>query len=91
MNWRGNRNNSNYEGLSIAAKRSFSRGLMLSANYMWSHEIDDGSNGSGDGDSLVPQNVNCQVCERADGIWDARHVFNANAVYQLPFGPASPT
>jgi hypothetical protein len=53
---------------------------------MWSHEIDDGSNGSGDGDSLVAQNVACQACERADGIWDVRHVFNANAVYQLPFG-----
>ncbi len=90
VSWRGNRNNSNYEGLSVAAKRSFSRGLMLSANYMWSHEIDDGSNGSGDGDSVVPQNVNCQVCERADGIWDARNVFNANAVYQLPFGPGKP-
>jgi PPE-repeat protein len=53
---------------------------------MWSHEIDDGSDGSGDGDSLVPENVACQACERASGIWDARHVFNANAVYELPFG-----
>ena len=53
---------------------------------MWSHEIDDGSDGSGDGDSLVAQNVACQACERASGIWDARHVFNANAVYELPFG-----
>jgi len=86
VSWRGNRNNSDYEGLSVAVKRSFSRGLLLQANYMWSHEIDDGSNGSGDGDSLVAQNVACQPCERADGIWDVRHVFNANAVYQLPFG-----
>ncbi len=86
VSWRGNKNNSSYEGLSVALKRSFSRGLLLSANYMWSHEIDDGSNGSGDGDSLVAENVACQHCERADGIWDARHVFNANAVYQLPFG-----
>jgi Carboxypeptidase regulatory-like domain len=84
--WRGNRNNSNYEGLSVAVKRSFSRGFLFSANYMWSHEIDDGSNGSGDGDSLVPQNVACQACERASGIWDVRHVLNASAVYQLPFG-----
>ena len=90
VSWRGNQNNSNYEGLSIAAKRSFSHGILLSANYMWSHEIDDGSNGSGDGDSLVAQNVACQPCERADGIWDARHVFNANAVYQLPFGLGKP-
>ncbi len=54
---------------------------------MWSHEIDDGSDGSGDGDSLVPENVACQACERASGIWDVRHVFNANAIYELPFGP----
>jgi Carboxypeptidase regulatory-like domain/TonB dependent receptor len=87
VSWRGNKNNSNYEGLSVALKRSFSHGLLLQANYMWSHEIDDGSNGSGDGDSLVAQNVACQSCERANGIWDVRHVFNANAVYQLPFGP----
>jgi hypothetical protein len=90
VSWRGARNNSNYEGLSVSAKRSFARGILFSANYMWSHEIDDGSNGSGDGDSVVPQNVACQPCERADGIWDARHVFNANLVYQLPFGPGKP-
>ena len=87
VSWRGNRDNSNYNGLSVAVKRSFSRGLLLSANYMWSHEIDNGSDGSGDGDSLVAENVACQACERADGIWDVRHVFNANAVYHLPFGP----
>jgi hypothetical protein len=87
VSWRGNKDNSNYNGLSVAVKRSFSHGFLLSANYMWSHEIDDGSDGSGDGDSLVAENVACQPCERADGIWDVRHVFNANAVYQLPFGP----
>ncbi len=86
VSWRGNKDNSNYNGLSVAVKRSFSRGFLFSANYMWSHEIDDGSNGSGDGDSLVAQNVACQACERASGIWDVRHVFNANAVYELPFG-----
>jgi len=90
VDWRGNRNDSNYNGLSVSVKRSFSHGFLLGANYMWSHEIDDGSNGSGDGDSLVAQNVACQPCERADGIWDVRHVFNANAVYELPFGPGKP-
>jgi len=87
VSWRGNTRNSNYQALSVVVKRSFSHGLLLSANYQWSHEIDDGSDGSGDGDSLVAQNVACQACERASGIWDVRHVFNANAVYQLPFGP----
>ena len=86
VSWRGNKDNSSYNGLSVAVKRTFSRGFLIAANYMWSHEIDDGSNGSGDGDSLVAENVACQNCERASGIWDARHVFNANGVYELPFG-----
>jgi hypothetical protein len=86
VSWRGNKDNSSYNGLSVAGKRTFSHGLLLAANYMWSHEIDDGSDGSGDGDSLVAENVACQACEWASGIWDARHVFNANGVYELPFG-----
>ena len=90
VSWRGNKDASSYNGFSAAVKRSFSHGFLLSANYMWSHEIDNGSNGSGDGDSVVPQNVACPECERASGIWDARHVFNANAVYELPFGPNKP-
>lgn len=86
VSWRGNQDHSNYNAVSLAVKRSFSRGFLLAANYMWSHEIDDGSDGSGDGDSLVPENVACQACERASGIWDVRHVLNANAIYELPFG-----
>ena len=86
VSWRGNKDSSNFNALSLAVKRSFSKGFLFSANYMWSHEIDDGSNGSGDGDSLVPENVACPGCDRASGIWDARHVFNANAIYELPFG-----
>ncbi len=86
VDWRGTENNSSYQGLSVAVKRSFAHGVLFAANYMWSHEIDDGSNGSGDGDSLVAQNVGCMACERASGAFDARHVFNFNAVYELPFG-----
>src|SRR5262249_17312508 len=44
IDWRGTENNSTYEGLSASIKRSFSHGLLFAANYMWSHEIDDGSN-----------------------------------------------
>ena len=90
VDFRGNNNNSSYQGLVTSVQRSFSRGLLLSVNYTWSHEIDDGSMGSGDGDSLTPQNVACRPCERASGVWDARHVVNANAVYQLPFGAGKP-
>jgi hypothetical protein len=88
--WRGSVGMSSYNGLSVALRRSFSRGLLVTANYMWSHEIDNGSNGSGDGDEISPQNPLCLACDRASGTWDARHVVNGNAVYQLPFGVGKP-
>jgi hypothetical protein len=84
--WRGSAGMSTYNGLSVSVRRPFSRGLLVAANYMWSHEIDNGSNGSGDGDEIQPQNQACQACDTASGAWDARNVVNGNAVYQLPFG-----
>jgi len=90
IGWRGSIGMSSYNGLSLAMRRSFSRGLLVAANYMWSHEIDNGSNGSGDGDELDPQNPLCLSCDRASGAWDARHVLNGNVVYELPFGLGKP-
>ena len=90
--WRGTTGNSEYNALSVSLKRSFYHGLLASANYTWSHEIDDDSNGSGDGDSVAPQNVSCypkgapQCGERTSGAFDVRDAFNANVVYELPFG-----
>ena len=90
IGWRGSIGMSAYNGLSVALRRAFSRGLLVAANYTWSHEIDNGSNGSGDGDEVSPQNPLCLACDRASGAWDARHVVNGNAVYQLPFGVGRP-
>ena len=94
--WRGNIGNSSYNALALSLKRSFSRGLLFSSNYTWSHSIDDDSNGSGDGDSITPQNVSCfprgaaQCGEKASSAFDARNVFNANFIYELPFGADKP-
>ncbi len=90
IGWRGSVGMSTYNGLSVALRRPFSRGLLVTANYMWSHEIDNGSNGSGDGDEVNPQNPFCQACDTASGAWDASKVVNGNAVYQLPFGMGKP-
>ncbi|MFZ3262488.1 MAG: TonB-dependent receptor [Terriglobales bacterium] len=90
IGWRGSVGMSTYNGLSVGLRRAFSHGLLVAANYTWSHEIDNGSNGSGDGDEIQPQNPLCQACDTASGAWDARHVFNANAVYQMPFGRGKP-
>jgi len=86
IGWRGSVGMSSYNGLSLSLRRPFSNGLLVAANYAYTHEIDNGSNGSGDGDEISPQNAMCLACDRASGAWDARHVFNANAVYELPFG-----
>ena len=94
--WRGDTGNSSYNALAVSLKSNFSHGLLVSANYTWSHSIDDGSNGSGDGDSVAPQNVSCfpigaAPCgERADSAFDAPNVFNANFIYELPFGAGKP-
>ena len=84
--WRGSVGASSYNGLIVSVRRPFSNGLLVAANYAYTHEIDNGSNGSGDGDEISPQNAQCLRCEWASGAWDARHVVNGNAVYQLPFG-----
>jgi hypothetical protein len=84
--WRGSVGMSSYNALSVALRRSFYHGLLVTANYTYSHEIDNGSNGSGDGDEISAQNPLCLACDRASGAWDATHVVNGNAVYQLPFG-----
>jgi hypothetical protein len=86
IGWRGSVGMSSYNGLSVSLRRPFSNGLLVAANYAYTHEIDNGSNGSGDGDEASPQNAMCLACDRASGAWDARHVVNGTAVYQLPFG-----
>jgi hypothetical protein len=90
IGWRGSIGASSYNGLSVSVRRPFATGLLLAANYAYTHEIDNGSNGSGDGDEISPQNPLCSSCDWASGAWDATHVVNGNAVYELPFGLGKP-
>ena len=79
---------STYNGLGLSLERRFSAGLEFQARYTWSHSINDGSVGGGE--SSGPQNVNCLECDKGPSIFDVRHNFTLNAVYQLPFGPEKP-
>jgi hypothetical protein len=85
VRWRGNSNSSSYDGFVASLQCSFTHGLLISANYAYTHQIDQDAPGGGDSDN--PQNPACMACERASGDYDVRHVVNANAVYDLPFGP----
>jgi len=82
--WRGNVGNSTFHALQMNVRRAFQNGMLLAANYMWSHAINDGPIGGGDGSG--PQNLFCRSCEKASSPYDVRHVFNASSVYELPFG-----
>jgi len=72
----------NFNGLQSSLTRSFSKGLLIQAQYMWGHAISDNA-GSGEGGQI--QNVACRACDRGDADYDIRHTFTANGVYQLPF------
>jgi hypothetical protein len=88
VEYRGNLNASNFNALQATVQRNFSNGFLFALHYMWSHEHDNGSLGGGEAD--FPQNVSCMPCNWASGDYDARHVFNVNAVYYLPLGPGKP-
>jgi hypothetical protein len=83
VSWRGDVGNSTFHALQLNARRALQKGLLLSANYMWSHSINDGSIGGGESDT--PQDSFCRSCDKASSDDDVRQVFNLSAVYQLPF------
>ncbi len=84
VSWRGDVGNSTFEGLQLNARRAFQGGFLLSANFMWSHSINDDSIGGGESDT--PQDSFCRSCDKASSDDDVRLMFNLSAVYQLPFG-----
>jgi hypothetical protein len=84
MGYQNSSNDGYTHAFQTSIQRSFSTGLMLSANYEWSHSINTG--GIGGGEAATPQNNNCIPCERGPSDQDVRHYFRASTIYQLPFG-----
>jgi len=75
---------SNYHALEVGLHRNISTGLLISANYQWSHAIDDGAVGGAE--ASTPQNINCRSCERASGQFDMRSYFTSSAIWRVPVG-----
>lgn len=76
---------SSYHGLLISLDHRLSNGLSFETHYTFSHAINDGAVGGGEANG--PENVNCQACDKGPSVFDVRHNFTTNAVYELPFGP----
>lgn len=75
---------STFNALITSVSRRFHNGLFFGGNYMWSHALNDGSVGAGDGDAA--QNIACPRCDYANSDFDSRHSGTLSAVYDLPFG-----
>jgi len=84
ITWRGDVGNSTFHAFQFNVRKPFQNGLLFSANYMWSHSINDGSIGGGESDT--PQDSFCRSCDKGSSDDDVRLVFNVSAVYRLPFG-----
>jgi len=83
VSWRGDVGNATFEALQFNARRAFQHGFLLTANYMWSHSINDGSIGGGESDT--DQDSFCRACDKASSDDDVRSAFNLSAVYTVPF------
>jgi len=77
---------SNYHAMHVILGRRLSRGLMLDANYSWSHSIDNYAPYFGLNAASAPvQNQNNLNAERGDSDFDQRHAFKTSFLYRLPF------
>jgi Carboxypeptidase regulatory-like domain len=84
--------NSNYNGLTVSVRQRLSS-LTLDFNYTFSHSLDDASGlqsetgfGNANGNGAFIVNPIRQRDNYASSDFDIRHLVNADAVWQLPFG-----
>ena len=75
---------SNFHAMQVSLHRRVGRGFNWGTEYMWSHSINDGNLGGGEGSQ--PQIATCRACDRGNSAQDIRHTMTSNWVYQLPFG-----
>ena len=79
--------NSAYNGLTVTLRERL-RSLTMDFNYTYSHSLDDASglqNGTAYGAGFIENPIN-QRSWYGNSDFDIRHLINANAVWQLPFG-----
>jgi hypothetical protein len=84
ITWSTTNGVSNFNALDVGLHRNLSTGLLVAANYQWSHAIDDGAVGGAE--ATIPENQNCRSCDRASSQFDMRHYFTSSAIWQLPAG-----
>ncbi|MEP6706862.1 MAG: hypothetical protein ABJC05_05055, partial [Pyrinomonadaceae bacterium] len=77
---------SNYHGLQAEIRKRLSNGFYYQANYTWSKAFTDSEQSQAEFAGLLDLTLG-DVLEKKRLSQDVRHVFKANGVYELPFGP----
>jgi hypothetical protein len=81
-----NGSQSTYNALQVEVRRRFSKGFQVAANYAFSKSL---TNYYGDSSvNFVPfSTLRNPGHDKGPSPWDLRHVFKADGIYELPFGP----
>ncbi len=86
MNYQDSNGDNNYNALQIDVKQQYSHGLLLSANYTWSHGLGDIQNANDQTATYQWYTYRNNRLNYGPSPFDRRHVFNAFWTYDLPFG-----
>jgi hypothetical protein len=80
---------SNYNALTVSARKRLQKGISLGATYTYSHSIDNASSIGGNGGTgvSVAQNWQNLLAEESNSSFDVRNNLTGNFLYELPFGP----
>ena len=81
----GNSGDSIYHSLQVEARRRFSTGLMFSANYTFGKSLANQPNNNQANFEPILDLANPGY-DRGRTVFDVTHVFNANFIWELPFG-----
>jgi outer membrane receptor protein involved in Fe transport len=82
---------STYHSMQLVYTRRLARGLMIDANYVWSHSIDNYAPYFGLNGAAAPvQNQDDINAERGESEFDVRHQAKSSFLYQLPFRAGNP-
>jgi hypothetical protein len=81
-----NQGRSSYHGMLLSLQKRFSKGLEFDINYTYSKSLDNNSSVVNTVfGGLVCDILNPDIC-KGPSDFDIRHLFNANFIYDLPFG-----
>lgn len=86
LTYQDSNGDNNYNALQIDLKQSYSHGILLGANYTWSHAMGSILNETDQAAGYTWYTYRNARQNYGPSPFDRRHVFNAYWTYDLPFG-----